>query len=163
MQCRQRKGISPTALLFSHALFLFRGLFTAHKFVNIFHERASCTTRSLSTHYKTYAFAFQKRRFCTVKAAVLHRKTAAFAIPNRNCRFSFRTFFTKAKPFSNGLVLKILEILGELDPLHTTASLSPQPPSYTDKKNAKALRFSIFLFLFSSSNPLYVSTWEGGE
>ncbi|ATV38927.1 hypothetical protein CUB95_09805 [Prevotella intermedia] len=87
MQRRQRKGIPPTALLFLHALFLFHRLFTAHHFVNIFHERASYTTRSLSTHYKTYAFAFQKRRFCTVKAAVLHRKTAAFAMPNRNCRF----------------------------------------------------------------------------
>ncbi|ATV29863.1 hypothetical protein CTM63_11820 [Prevotella intermedia] len=74
-------------MLFLHALFLFHGLFTAHKFVNIFHERNSCITCSLSTSYKTYAFAFQKRRFCMVKAAVLHRKTAAFAMPNRNCHF----------------------------------------------------------------------------
>ncbi|ATV55788.1 hypothetical protein CTM61_10465 [Prevotella intermedia] len=87
MQCRQRKGIPSTALLFSHALFLFHGLFTAHKFVNIFHERNSCITRSLSTSCKTYCFAFQKCRFCTVKAAVLQCKTAAFAMPNRNCRF----------------------------------------------------------------------------
>ena len=77
--------------------------------------------------------------------------------------FSFRTFFTKAKPFSNGLVLKILEILGKLEPLHTTASLSPQPPSYTNKKMLKHCALAFFFFSFSSANPLYVSTWEGGE
>ena len=37
------------------------------------------------------------------------------------------------------------------------------PPFIHQQKNAKALRFSIFLFSFSSANPLYVSTWEGGE
>ena len=52
--------------------------------VNIFHKYNYCITTSLSTHCKTYCFAFQKRLFCTVKAAVLRRKTAAFAMPNRN-------------------------------------------------------------------------------
>ncbi|RQE06593.1 hypothetical protein D2S45_03660 [Prevotella intermedia] len=84
---------------FSHAIFLFHQLFTAHKFVNIFHERTSCITRSLSTPCKTYCFAFQKRRFCTVKAAVLHRKTAAFAMPNRNCRFSSELSLQKRSRF----------------------------------------------------------------
>ena len=54
------------------------------KSANIFHKYSYCITTSLSTHCKTYCFAFQKRRFCTVKAALLHRKTAAFAPPNRN-------------------------------------------------------------------------------
>ncbi|ATV30796.1 hypothetical protein CTM45_06425 [Prevotella intermedia] len=58
------------------------------KSVNIFHKCNYCLTCLLSTHYKTYCFAFQKRRFCTVKAALLHCKTAAFATPNRNYRFS---------------------------------------------------------------------------
>ena len=56
--------------------------------VNIFRKHIYRITALLSTHCKTYCFAFQKRRFCTVKAAVLHRKTYAFATPNRNYRFS---------------------------------------------------------------------------
>ena len=51
-----------------------------YKTVNIFRKHSNRITFCLSTHYKTYCFAFQKRRFCTVKAAVLHRKTYAFAM-----------------------------------------------------------------------------------
>ena len=77
--------------------------------------------------------------------------------------FSFRTFFTKAKPFSNVLVLKILEILGELEnPTHPCFPFTT-PPFIHQQKNAKALRFSIFLLVFSSANPPCVGTWEGGE
>ncbi|PJI19244.1 hypothetical protein CTM53_11920 [Prevotella intermedia] len=60
--------------------------------VNIFHKHIYRITALLSTHYKTYCFAFQKRRFCTVKAAVLHRKTYAFATSNRNYRFLSELF-----------------------------------------------------------------------
>ncbi|ATV34395.1 hypothetical protein CUC00_12365 [Prevotella intermedia] len=100
----------------------------------------------------------------------MHGKSGCFASQNsrfRNAKpqlpFFFRTFFTKAKPFSNVLVLKILGFLEELESLHTPASLSPQPPFIHQQKNAKALRFSIFLFSFSSANPPCVGTWEGGE
>jgi len=55
--------------------------------VNIFRKHIYRIITLLSTHYKTYCFAFQKRRFCTVKAALLHRKTYAFATSNRNYRF----------------------------------------------------------------------------
>ncbi|PJI26077.1 hypothetical protein CTM58_09945 [Prevotella intermedia] len=58
------------------------------KRVNIFRKHIYRITTLLSTHCKTYCFAFQKRRFCTVKAAVLHRKTYAFATSNRNYHFS---------------------------------------------------------------------------
>ncbi|ATV32430.1 hypothetical protein CUC00_09010 [Prevotella intermedia] len=57
--------------------------------VNIFQKQEHYITNSLSTHYKTYCFAFQKRRFYTVKAAVLRCKRAAFAMPNRNYHFSY--------------------------------------------------------------------------
>ena len=60
-----------------------------YKTVNIFREHSNRITFCLSTHYKTYCFAFQKRRFCKVKAAVLRCKTYAFATPNRNYRFSY--------------------------------------------------------------------------
>ena len=39
-----------------------------NKDVNIFHKHNYCITRSTSTHYKTYCFAFQKWLFYTVKA-----------------------------------------------------------------------------------------------
>ena len=55
--------------------------------VNIFRKYSYYLTPYLSTHYKTYCFAFQKRRFCTVKAALLRCKTYAFAMPNRNYGF----------------------------------------------------------------------------
>ena len=59
-----------------------------NKSVNILRKDSYRITISVSTHYKTYYFAFQKRRFCTVKAALLHRKTYAFATSNRNYHFS---------------------------------------------------------------------------
>ena len=58
-----------------------------NKSVNIFRKNSYRITISVSTHYKTYCFAFQKRRFCTVKAALLYRKTYAFATSNRNYHF----------------------------------------------------------------------------
>ncbi|PIN27865.1 hypothetical protein CUC04_11205 [Prevotella intermedia] len=101
----------------------------------------------------------------------MHGKSGCFASQNsrfRNAKpqllFFFRTFFTKAKSFSNGLVLKILEILGELESLHTPASLSP-PPFIYQQKNAKALRFSIFLvfvLLCQSSVRRHLREWRVG-
>ena len=41
---------------------------TDDKRVNIFRKRNYHINISLSTHCKTYCFAFQKRLFCTVKA-----------------------------------------------------------------------------------------------
>ncbi|PDP67859.1 hypothetical protein CLI70_08865 [Prevotella intermedia] len=41
---------------------------TTHRSVIIFRKRNHRITTSLSTHCKTYCFAFQKRLFCTVKA-----------------------------------------------------------------------------------------------
>ena len=41
---------------------------TDYKTVNIFRKHSYRLTISLSTHCKTYCFAFQKRLFCTVKA-----------------------------------------------------------------------------------------------
>ncbi|APW35305.1 hypothetical protein BWX40_10385 [Prevotella intermedia] len=83
----------------------------------------------------------------------MHGKSGCFASQNsrfRNAKpqlpFFFRTFFTKAKPFSNVLVKKILEILEELELLHTPASLSPQPPSYTNKKMLKHCALAFFCF-----------------
>ncbi|OWP31591.1 hypothetical protein CBG55_10215 [Prevotella intermedia] len=51
---------------------------TTHISVIIFRKRNHRITISLSTHCKSYCFAFQKRRFCKVKAAVLQRETYAF-------------------------------------------------------------------------------------
>ncbi|PJI19030.1 hypothetical protein CTM53_10635 [Prevotella intermedia] len=71
----------------------------------------------------------------------MHGKSVGFALQNsrfRNAKsklpFSFRTFFTKAKPFSRAGSRFLLESIGELETLHTPASFSPQPPSYTNKK-----------------------------
>ena len=74
--------------------------------------------------------------------------------------FSFRTFFTKAKPFSNVLVLKILEILEELEFLHTPASFSLHPLSFPNKKMLKHCALAFFLFSFASANPPCVGTWQ---
>jgi len=71
-----------------------------YKAVNIFHRLIYRITTCLSTHYKTYCFAFQKRRFYTVKAALLHRKTAAFAMPKRNYHFSTKLSLQKQGYFS---------------------------------------------------------------
>ncbi|ATV38946.1 hypothetical protein CTI16_09730 [Prevotella intermedia] len=68
----------------------------------------------------------QNLLFCVPKAAVLHGKSVGFALQNsrfRNAKsklpFSFRTFFTKAKPFSRAGSRFLLESIGELETLHT--------------------------------------------
>ena len=60
--------------------------------------------------------------------------------------FSFGTFFIKAKPFSRAGSRFLLESLGELESLHTPTSLSPQPPSYTNKKMLKHCALAFFCF-----------------
>jgi len=79
--------------------------------VNIFRKYIYRITALLSTHCKTYCFAFQKRRFCTVKAAVLHRKTYAFAMSNRNYRFSSELSLQNQGYFSPWLNQNFIKII----------------------------------------------------
>ena len=79
--------------------------------VNIFRKYIYRITALLSTHCKTYCFAFQKRRFCTVKAAVLHRKTYAFAMSNRNYRFPSELSLQNQGCFSSWLNQNFIKII----------------------------------------------------
>ena len=73
-----KRNVFTTTLLCLDTLLYIGG--KRNKDLNIFHKHIFRLTHSLSTHCKTYCFAFQKRRFCTVKAAVLQRKTATLQV-----------------------------------------------------------------------------------